>query len=116
MPKNATRPIHPGEMLRQEFLAPLGMSAHALAQALRVPATWINDVVNKRRAITADTALRLARGFRTAPEVWMNVQAVFELRSAEGASKDSIERDVLPREARYGVRRGWTLEAFGWTE
>ena len=93
------RPIHPGQILREEFLAPLRMSTHALAQALRVPATRINDVVNERRAITADTALRLARHFGTTPEFRMNLQAAFELRSAEGVSKDSIEREVLPRAA-----------------
>jgi addiction module HigA family antidote len=99
MPKNAMRAIHPGEILRQEFLAPLGMSAHALAPALRVPATRTNDVVNKRRAITAETALRLARDCGKTPEFWMNLQTAFELRSAKGPSKDSIERDVLPRAA-----------------
>jgi addiction module HigA family antidote len=99
MLKNAMRPIHPGEILREEFLVPLGLSAHALAQALRVPATRINDIVNERRSITADTALRLARYFGTTPEFWMNLQAAFDLRSAEGELKAVIERDVLPRAA-----------------
>lgn len=99
MPKNAMRPIHPGEVLREEFLGPLGLSAHALAQALRVPATRINDVVNERRGITADTALRLARYFGTTAEFWLNLQSAFDLRTAEGALKSQIERDVLPRAA-----------------
>ena len=99
MPKNAMRPIHPGEILREEYLRPLGISAHALAQALRVPATRINDVVNERRAITADTALRLARYFGTTPEFWMNLQAAFDLRSAAAETQESIERDVVPRAA-----------------
>ena len=99
MPKNALRPIHPGEVLREEFLVPLGLSAHARAQALRVPATRINDVVNERRAVAADTALRLARYFGTTPEFWMNLQAALDLRSAEAGSKAAIERDVLPRAA-----------------
>ena len=99
MPKNAMRPIHPGEVLREEFLVPLGVSADALAQALRVPATRINDVVNERRAVAADTALRLARYFGTTPEFWMNLQAALDLRSAEAGSKAAIERDVLPRAA-----------------
>jgi addiction module HigA family antidote len=99
MPKNAMRPIHPGEVLREEFLGPLGLSAHALAQALRVPATRINDVVNERRGITADTALRLARYFGTTAEFWLNLQSAFDLRTAEGVLKSQIERDVLPRAA-----------------
>jgi addiction module HigA family antidote len=99
MPKNAMRPIHPGEVLREEFLGPLGLSAHALAQALRVPATRINDVVNERRGITADTALRLARYFSTTAEFWLNLQSAFDLRTAEAELKSQIERDVLPRAA-----------------
>jgi len=99
MPKNAMRPIHPGEVLREEFLGPLGLSAHALAQALRVPATRINDVVNERRGITADTALRLARYFGTTAEFWLNLQSAFDLRTAEAELKSQIERDVLPRAA-----------------
>lgn len=99
MPKNAMRPIHPGEVLREEFLGPLGLSAHALAQALRVPATRINDVVNERRGITADTALRLARYFGTTAEFWLNLQSAFDLRTAEAKFKSQIERDVLPRAA-----------------
>jgi addiction module HigA family antidote len=62
-------PIHPGEILREEFLSPLGMSAHELALALRVPATRVNDIVNQTRGITADTALRLARYFGTTPHL-----------------------------------------------
>jgi addiction module HigA family antidote len=99
MPKKAMRPIHPGEVLREEFLGPLGLSAHALAQALRVPATRINDVVNERRGITADTALRLARYFGTTGEFWLNLQSAFDLRTAEAELKPQIERDVLPRAA-----------------
>ena len=99
MPKNAMHPIHPGEVLREEFLGPLGLSAHALAQALRVPATRINDVVNERRGITADTALRLARYFGTTAEFWLNLQSAFDLRTAEAELKSQIERDVLPRAA-----------------
>jgi addiction module HigA family antidote len=99
MTKNAMRPIHPGEVLREEFLGPLSLSAHALAQALRVPATRINDVVNERRGITADTALRLARYFGTTAEFWLNLQSAFDLRTAESELKSQIERDVLPRAA-----------------
>jgi addiction module HigA family antidote len=62
------RPIHPGEILREEFLAPLGMTAHALSHAIHVTATRVNDIVNGRRGVTADTALRLARYFGNSPE------------------------------------------------
>ena len=69
------RPIHPGEVLREEFLDPLGMTPHALAQALRVPAPRVNDLVRERRSVTPDTALRLARYFDTSPQFWLNLQA-----------------------------------------
>src|SRR6202521_5073083 len=84
--KNRLPPIHPGEILREEFLSPLGMSAHELAMALRVPATRINDIVNEKRSITADTALRLSRYFGTTSRFWMNMQASWELEVAEGQS------------------------------
>ena len=80
---NKMRPIHPGEVLREEFLVPLGMSAHAQAMELRVPAPRINDIVRERRSITPDTALRLSRYFGTTPQFWMNLQTSFDLKSAE---------------------------------
>jgi len=83
MTRNRMRPIHPGEILREEFLVPLEMSAHALSQAIRVPATRVNDIVNSRRGITADTALRLARYFSNSPEFWLNLQAAYDLRAVE---------------------------------
>jgi addiction module HigA family antidote len=83
IPKNAMRPIHPGEILREEFLVPLDMSANALAQALGVPANRISAIVAGDRNVTADTALRLARAFGTSPEFWMNLQQSYELRLAE---------------------------------
>ena len=92
-------PIHPGEILREEFLSPLGMSAHQLALALRVPATRINDIVNERRGITADTALRLSRYFGTTPRFWMNMQASWELEMAEDELGNAVRREVLPRTA-----------------
>jgi addiction module HigA family antidote len=92
-------PIHPGEILREEFLTPLGMSANELALALRVPATRINDIVNERRGITADTALRLSRYFGTAPKFWMNMQASWELEVATDRQAGALEREVLPRTA-----------------
>jgi addiction module HigA family antidote len=97
--KDRLSPIHPGEILRDEFLTPLGMSAHELSMALRVPATRINDIVNEKRGITADTALRLARYFGTTSRFWMNVQASWELEVAEDAVGSVVDRDVLPRSA-----------------
>ena len=96
---NKMRPIHPGEVIREEFLEPLGLSAHALAIALRVAAPRINDVVRERRSITPDTALRLARYFRTTPQFWMNLQASYDLKIALRDSKDRIEREILPHTA-----------------
>ena len=81
--KNNMRPIHPGEILREEFLVPLSMSANRLAAALDVPANRVSEIVGERRAVTADTALRLAAAFDTTAEFWMNLQQAYELRSAE---------------------------------
>ncbi len=90
---------HPGEVLGEEFLNPLGMSANALAMALRVPATRIGAIVKGERSVTADTALRLARFFGTSPEFWMNLQAMHDLTKARRESGEAIERDVHPRAA-----------------
>jgi addiction module HigA family antidote len=92
--KNGMRPIHPGEILREEFLAPLHLSANRLALALDVPANRITELVAERRNVTADTALRLARAFGTSAEFWMNLQKSYELRLAEielGGALDSIQ-------------------------
>ena len=97
--KDRLPPIHPGEILREEFLSPLGMSANKLALALRVPATRINDIVNEKRGITADTALRLSRYFGTTPKFWTNMQASWELEVAEDQLGNAVRRDVLPRTA-----------------
>jgi len=86
------RPIHPGEILREEFLVPLGMSANALALALHVPAPRINDIVRERRAISPDTALRLARFFGTTPEFWLDLQTAHDLKTARAAAKDALEQ------------------------
>jgi len=77
------RPIHPGEILREEFLTPLNMSPHALALELKVPAPRINDIVRERRAISPDTALRLARYFGNTPQFWMNLQTSYDLKRTE---------------------------------
>ena len=82
---NGMRAIHPGEVLREEFLVPMGFSANALAIALQVPAPRINDVVREKRGISADTALRLARYFGTSAEFWMGLQADYDLKTSARA-------------------------------
>ena len=83
MSKNGMRPVHPGEILRKDYLRPLNLSAHALAKCLHVPASRINDIVLERRGITADTALRLSRYFGGDAQSWLNLQTTFDLRTAE---------------------------------
>src|ERR1700734_2738765 len=90
---------HPGEVLSQEFLKPLGMSVNALALALRVPATRIGAIVKGERSVTADTALRLARFFGMSAEFWITLQATHDLTKARMESGGTIERDVRPRAA-----------------
>lgn len=100
MKKTLQAPVHPGEILREDFLKPLGLSANRLAIELRIPATRIGEIVNERRRITADTALRLARYFRTTPEFWLNLQNFFDLEiTRRSAASRLIERDVRPSEA-----------------
>ncbi len=91
---NGMRPIHPGEILREEFLQPMGLSAHALAMALQVPAPRINDVVRERRAVTVDTALRLAKYFGTSAEFWMGLQTDFDMATARATMTDALARIV----------------------
>jgi addiction module HigA family antidote len=90
--------IHPGEILREEFLKPLGITPYQLAKELRVPAPRINDIVRERRGITADTAVRLARFFGTSAESWMNAQAFYEVRRAGRKLARALER-IEPRRA-----------------
>jgi addiction module HigA family antidote len=92
-------PIHPGETLREELLKPLGLTANRLAIELLVPVTRVNDIVRGRRAITADTALRLARYFGTTPQFWMNLQANYGLELARDARGDEIADRVRPHRA-----------------
>lgn len=94
--KNRMRPVHPGEVLREDYLVPLRMSANALAKALNVPAPRVNDVVRARRGITADTAMRLARYFGGDARSWLNLQAAYDLRVAEIANAKRIEREIDP--------------------
>jgi len=96
MATNKMRPIHPGEILREEFLAPLGMTANALAMRLHVPAPRINDIVRERRSITPDTALRLARCFDTTAQFWLNLQTSYDLKLAENEAGRKIAEEVRP--------------------
>ncbi len=91
-------PIHPGEVL-QDLLNEAGLTANALATALRVPANRIGGIIKGQRGITADTALRLARYFGTSAQMWVNLQAKYDLAVAEDALQSKIEREVLPRNA-----------------
>jgi addiction module HigA family antidote len=97
--KNGMRPVHPGEILREDYLAELDMSANALAKALKVPAPRVNDIVRERRGVSADTALRLARYFDTTPQFWLNLQTAYDLRLAEAESGKKITREVMPKAA-----------------
>ena len=94
--KNGMRPVHPGEVLKEDYLSPLGMTVNALAKALKVPTPRINDVVLQRRGISADTAMRLARYFGGDALSWLNLQSVYELRVAEISSGKKIMREVKP--------------------
>ena len=96
MTTNKMRPIHPGEILRKEYLVPLGMSAHALAMALHVPAPRIRDIIRERRAVAPDTALRLARYLDTTAQFWLNLQSSFDLKQAEHETGRLIQREVRP--------------------
>jgi addiction module HigA family antidote len=90
---------HPGEAIREDYLKPLGISVNKLALELRVPATRMTEIVNGRRGITADTALRLARYFKTTAKFWLNLQTSYDLAKASEAQLAEIERTVRPREA-----------------
>lgn len=94
--RNQMRPIHPGEVLREEFVVPFGLSGNALARALCVPPNRVNAIPKETRNLTADTALRLARFFGTTAEFWMNLQKTYELRLAEVTAGRAIELAVHP--------------------
>jgi antitoxin HigA-1 len=90
--------VHPGEILHEEFMKPLGLSMNKLALDLRVPVTRIADIVGERRGITADTALRLARYFKNAPVFWLNLQTRYDLEVAQDELAGKVQRDVQPLE------------------
>lgn len=89
-------PIHPGEILREDYMKPRGLTAHRLAMALHVPATRIAEIVHERRSITADTAVRLGRYFKTTPRFWLNLQTAFDLEVIEDGTLAQIEIEVKP--------------------
>ena len=92
-------PVHPGEILRDEFLEPMGLSVYELANDIKVPRSRANDIVRGRRAITTDTALRLGRYFGTSPGFWLNLQACHDLDVADRTVRKKIEREVAPHAA-----------------
>ena len=96
MIKNGMRPVHPGEVLREDFLKPLQMSAPALSKALHVPAGRINDIVLERRGVTPDTALRLVRFFGGDAQSWLNLQLMYDLKVTEREKAKQIEAEIKP--------------------
>jgi len=98
MSKNGMRPIHPGEILREEYLAPLGMSVNALSTMLHVPATRMNEIVRERRGITPDTALRLAAYFGGDATSWLNLQQAYDLKITEAKVAKLIAEEIRPFE------------------
>jgi addiction module HigA family antidote len=97
--KRDIAPVHPGEILKLEFLEPLGLSINALSQAIKVPRTRLNDIVRGRRGITADTAMRLARYFGVSAQFWMNLQSHYELEVAAEMLGNRLGREIRPHAA-----------------
>lgn len=100
MIKNGLRPVHPGEVLREDYLKPLGLSVNLVSKAMHVPASRINEIVRERRSVTADTALRLSRYFGGSVEDaqgWINMQATYDFKMAQKATADEIVKQVKPR-------------------
>ncbi len=96
---NGMPPVHPGEILKEDLMKPLGLTVKGLARELRVPVSRMSEIVNGRRAINADAALRLSRYFGNTPEFWINLQTAYDLRITIHSSASRIEREVRPRQA-----------------
>lgn len=96
MAEEKMAPVHPGEILVEDFMKPLGLSQYRLAKAMNVYPRKINEIIQGKRSITADTALRLARFFGTSAEVWMNLQAHYDLELAKDALEEAVAREVTP--------------------
>jgi len=99
MTYNGMRPVHPGEILREEYLLPLGMSVNALAMQLRIPTTRLHEITKERRSVTADTAMRLARYFGGDAQSWLNLQSSYDLRNAEIQRAAEIREEIKPYQA-----------------
>lgn len=99
MPAKKVRPVHPGEVLMEEFLKPLGVSQYRLARDINVPPRRINEIVQGKRSITADTALRLARYFGTSERFWLNLQARYDLEVEKDNLGDRLQKEVVVRRA-----------------
>jgi addiction module HigA family antidote len=101
MPKKNRQmpPVHPGEILREDLMKPLGLTVNGLARELKVPVNRVSEIINGRRAVNADAALRLSRYFGSTPEFWINLQAAYDLTITIDSSADRIEREVRPRKA-----------------
>lgn len=89
-------PIHPGEILLEEFLNPMGISQNELARSMRVPSGRINEIVNGKRSISAETALRLSLALGTTPEFWINLQMMYDLEMVQSKMAEKIEKEVIP--------------------
>ncbi len=89
-------PVHPGEVLREDFMIPLGLSMNRLALGLRVPVTRVAEIIHERRGVTPDTALRLGRYFNTSARFWLNLQAAYDLEVAQDELQSTINREVYP--------------------
>jgi len=96
MSKKTIPPIHPGEILLEEFLKPMGLSQNRMAMDIHVPARRINEIVHGKRRITADTALRLGRFFGNSPQFWLGLQMDYDLDIAEDSLKNRLDREVHP--------------------
>ncbi len=96
MDEQRMAPVHPGEVLLEDFMKPLGVSQYRLAKAMHVYPRKVNEIVQGKRSITADTALRLARFFGTSAEVWMNLQALYDLEVTKDALEETVAREVTP--------------------
>ena len=94
--KNGMRPVHPGEVLQEDYLKPLGLSVNALAKALDVPTSRINDIVHERRGVSADTALRLERYFGSDAQGWLNMQTSYDLKIAQKTASKAIAKAIMP--------------------
>jgi addiction module HigA family antidote len=105
--RNGMRPIHPGEILREEYLDPMHMSANAFAHAIGVPANRVSGILAGARGVTADTALRLAQAFGTSPEFWLNMQQSYDLRLAAKTAK-AVTKEIRPLSERYEVPKAAT--------